>query len=563
MNGHDSLFARQSTGLAAQLLNRRRLLGGSAGLAVATSVSRLSSARVAASPLTQDEARGGSLVIGRGEDADSLDPIRSGSFATGDTIALIYDTLTTLDMDGSVVPNLAESWEVSEDGLTYTFTLREGIAFHDGTPFNAEAVKAHFDRTIDPASGGRSASWIDQLQETNVVGDNAVAMVLKAPWSPLLATLTVSAFGIPSPTAVAQFGDDYGQNPVGTGPFMFQEWVPGDHITLVKNPSYQCFLPYVENTGAPYLDEVVWRVIPETQSLITALEAGELSLANLPPQHVRNFVDRSGFTTYTKPDAGTLTNFVEFNFFKPPFDDVKVRQAFAHAIDVDTIIATVMEGQAVRNFCLLPVGLPGWDGAACEQHGYTYDPARASTLLDEAGWVLEGDVRMKDGQPLEIAMMTFAIDPFSRVVEVMQGNVAEVGFTMSIETLEVGTELATISQEDNPTNLDLINWGWPTSNLLYMMTHSDQPLGRYVTSDQGNVEKYSEIIAQTLSELDPTTSAEFYAQAEALLLDDCAAVPLYSDIYTYATPDTVKGFALGPLNSSYYGILVLQDTYVE
>jgi peptide/nickel transport system substrate-binding protein len=373
----------------------------------------------------------------------------------------------------------------------------------------------------------------------------------------------VSAFGIPSPTAVEASGEDFGQNPVGTGPFMFQEWVPGDHITLVKNPNYQCFLPYVENTGAPYLDEVIWRVIPETQSLITALEAGEVSLVNLPPQHVANFVDRSGFTTYSKPDAGTLTNFVEFNFFKPPFDDVRVRQAFAHAIDVDTIIATVMEGQAVRDFCFLPVGLPGWDGAACEQHGYAYDPAQAAALLDEAGWVLEGDVRTKDGQPLEIAMMTFAIDPFSRVVEVMQGNAAEVGFAMTIETLEVGAELATISQEDNPTNLDLINWGWPTSNLLYMMTHSDQPLGRYITTDQANVAEYTEVIEQTLTELDSAKSAELYAQAEALLLEDCAAVPLYSDIYTYATPETVKGFAIGPLNSSYYGILVLQDTYVE
>jgi peptide/nickel transport system substrate-binding protein len=502
-------------------------------------------------------------VIGRGEDADSLDPIRSGSFATGDTIALIYDPLTALDLDGSVVPNLAESWEVSEDGTSYTFTLREGIQFHDGTPLDAEAVKAHFDRTIDPDTGGRSASWIDQLQETNVVDARTVTLVLKAPWSPLLATLTVSAFGIPSPTAVEKFGEDYGQNPVGSGPFMFKEWVPGDHITLVKNPNYQCFLPYVENTGAPYLDEVIWRVIPETQSLITALESGELGLANLPPQHVQNFLDREGFTTYSKPDAGTLTNFVEFNLFKAPFDDVKVRQAFAHAIDVDTIIATVMEGQAVRNPCFMPVGLPGWNGEACAEHGYAYDPAQAMTLLDEAGWTMDGDVRMKDGQPLEIAMMTFAIDPFSRVVEVMQGNAAEVGFTMSIETLEVGTELATISQEDNPTNLDLINWGWPTSNLLWMMTHSDQPLGRYVTSDQANAAEYEKVITETLAELDPARLAELYAQAEALLLDDSAAVPLYSDIYTYATPDTVKGFAIGPLNSSYFGILVLQDTYIE
>jgi peptide/nickel transport system substrate-binding protein len=304
-------------------------------------------------------------------------------------------------------------------------------------------------------------------------------------------------------------------------------------------------------------------VIPETQSLIAAFEAGEVNLVNLPPQHVQTFLDREGFITYSKPEAGTLTNFVEFNFFKPPFDDVRVRQAFAHAIDVDTIIATVMEGQAVRNPCFMPVGLPGWNGEACAEHGYVYDPAAAMALLDEAGWVQEGEQRMKDGQPLEIAMMTFAIDPFSRVVEVMQGNAAEVGFTMSIETLEVGAELATISLEDNPTNLDLINWGWPTSNLLWMMTHSDQPLGRYVTSDQANAEAYEAVITETLAELAPARLAELYAEAEALLLDDCAAVPLYSDIYTYATPATVQGFAIGPLNSSYYGILVLQDTYVE
>lgn len=564
MDKHRSPVDRQASVLSARALSRRRLLGGSAGLAVAASLAQLP-ATMAAAPRAagQQAAKGGSLVIGRGEDAQSLDPIRAGSFATGDTLALIYDTLTALDMDGKVVPNLAESWEISPDGKEYTFRLRDGVLFHDETPLDAAAVKAHFDRTIDPASGGRSASWIDQLQETRVADPRTVTLVLKNPWAPLLATLTVSAFGIPSPTAVQSAGEDFGQKPVGSGPFLFREWIPGDRITLVKNPNYRCFLPYVENKGAPHLDEVVWRVIPETQSLITALEAGEVHLVNLPPQHVGSFIDRPGFTTYSKANAGTLTNFVEFNFFKPPFDDVKVRQAFAHSIDVDTIIATVIEGQAVRNFCLMPVGLPGWAGPECEQHGYPYDPERATALLDEAGWTQEGDVRTKAGQPLDITMMTFATDPFSRVVEVMQGNAAEVGFNMTIQTLEVGTELATISEDDNPTNLDLINWGWPTSNLLHMMTHSDQPLGRYPASNQANAAQFDTVIGQTLAELDPAKSADLYAQAEALLLDDCAAVPLYSDIYTYATPDTVKGFAIGPLNSSYFGILVLQDTFIE
>jgi peptide/nickel transport system substrate-binding protein len=538
------------------VVSRRRLLQAGAGLAAAATLTRVPGSVAA------QGTKGGTLVIGRAEDAQSLDPTQSGSFASGDTMALIYDTLTALAMDGSVVPNLAESWQVSADGKTYTFKLRQGITFHDGTALDAAAVKAHFDRTIDPKTGGRSASWIDQLQSTAVVDPQTVTMTLKNPWAPLLATLTVSAFGIPSPTAVQAAGKDFGQKPVGSGPFKFKEWVPGDHITLDKNPSYQCFLPYVTNKAAPFLDEVVWRVIPETQSQVAALEAGEVHLLNLAPQHVKDFVNRSGFTTYSNPKAGTLTNFVEFNFFKPPFDDVKVRQAFAHAIDVDTIIATVLEGQAVRNQVFMPVGLPGWNEQVGQQHGYAFDPGKAKALLDAAGWTGGGDVRQKNGQNLEIAMMTFSADPFSRVVEVMQGNAADVGFKMSIQTLEVGSELATISKADNPTNLDLINWGWPTSNLLWMMTHSDQPLGRYHTTTQANAAQFETVITQTLGELDAAKRADLYGQAEGLLLDDCAGVPLYSDIYTYATPDKVKGFALGPLNSSYYGILVLQDTYV-
>ncbi|MDP9367601.1 MAG: ABC transporter substrate-binding protein [Chloroflexota bacterium] len=561
-----SRFDDRLSGVASSALSRRRLLQGGAGLAAGAALTGLTdtASTDAVGAIIQGEGKGGTLVIGRGEDAQSLDPIRSGSFASGDTMALIYDTLTALDMDGNVVPNLAESWEISQDAKEYTFILREGIQFHDGTVLDANAVKAHFDRTIDPNVAGRSASWIDQLQETRVQDPRTVTLVLENPWAPLLATLPVSAFGIPSPTAVTAAGDDFGQRPVGSGPFMFKEWIPGDRITLAKNPNYRSFLPYVENKGAPFLDEVVWRVIPETQSLIAALEAGEIHLVNLPPQHVRSFTDRSGYTTYSKPEAATLTNFVEFNFFKPPFDDLKVRQAFAHAIDVDTIIATVMEGQAVRNFCFMPVGLPGWGGTACEEHGYGYDAERANALLEEAGWVdSNGDgVREKDGQALEVTMMTFSTDPFRRVVEVMQGYAAEVGFQMTIETLEVGAELATISLEDNPTNEDLINWGWPTSHLLYMMTHSDQPLGRYRQSNGANVARFEEVINQTLAELDQEKRAALYAEAETLLLQDAAGVPLYSDIYTYAAPDKVQGFAIGPLNSSSYGILVLQDTYI-
>jgi peptide/nickel transport system substrate-binding protein len=267
MNQHPSQPNDRRSPVVGRALSRRRLLQSAAGLAAGATLARLPH-RVAA-----QGTKGGTLVIARADDAQSLDPTQSGSFNSGDTMALIYDTLTALDMDGSVVPNLAQSWQISPDGKSYTFKLRQGITFHDGTTLDAAAVKAHFDRTIDPKTGGRSASWIDQLQSTQVVDPQTVTMTLKNPWAPLLATLTVSAFGIPSPTAVQAQGQNFGQNPVGSGPFKFKEWVPGDHITLVKNPNYQCFLPYVTNKGAPYLDQVIWRDIPEAQTQVAALEA--------------------------------------------------------------------------------------------------------------------------------------------------------------------------------------------------------------------------------------------------------------------------------------------------
>lgn len=506
-------------------------------------------------------SKGGRLVIARPEDSESLDPVRSGAFASIDVASLIYDSLVTLDMNRRVVGNLAESWSISPDGLVYTFKIRRGIKFHDGTVLDAQAVKAHFDRTIDPATAGRTANVISPCcRAIRVIGADTVQMTLKSPLAPFLGMLTNSAaFGIPSPTAVKKWGKDFGQHPVGTGPFMFKEWVPGDHITLVKNPNYRSFVPYVKNRGAPYLDEVVLRVVPETQSMMAAFQKGEVNLVLLPPRFVKQFQNRRGFTVYRRPSAGTMTNFVEFTYAKPPFDDVRVRKAAAHAIDAQSIIDTVLEGQAIRNPCFMPVGLSGWT-EQCKDWGYSYDPAKANSLLDSAGWVKGSDgIRTKDGKPLEILFTTFTRDPFRRIAEVIQAQLAKVGFKVDVQTFEVGTQLAKISATEIESHADFINWGSSDPHLLYFMTHSRQPLGRYRMVDQN----FEDVITSTLSQLDVEKRVGLYVEAQKILLQNAAGVPIYSDISNFGLTSNVKDFAIGPIVWSYMTIIVLQDAYVE
>jgi peptide/nickel transport system substrate-binding protein len=343
---------------------------------------------------------------------------------------------------------------------------------------------------------------------------------------------------------------------------MFKEWVPSDHITLVNNPSYQSFLPYASNTGAPLLEGVTFRVIPETQSLIASLEAGEILLAQLPPSQVKAFQNRSGFHLLSRPEAGTLINFVEFNFARPPFDDINVRKALAYSIDTDSIINSVLEGQAIRNYGFMPVGLPGWS-PDLERSGYQYDPQQAASLLDSAGWTIGPDnVRQKGGQKLDLQFYTFAIEPFSRVAELMQAQVAQTGFKLNIQTFEVATDLQKISQPTLDHHLDLINWGSSNTYLLHVMTHSRQPLGRYTSGRVGNADQYEQLLNGAIAETDPAKAADQFVQSQTVLLSDVAAVPLYTDIYSYAVSDRVKDFKIGPVISSYLGILVYQDAYV-
>lgn len=504
-------------------------------------------------------AVGGSIILGRSGDSDTLDPKFTNASISWQVFSNIYDPLLSRNMELEYEPLVAESFETSEDGLSYTFKIREGLKFHDGTPVNAEAVAFTFNRILDPESPGPTVSWLGPLEGVEAVDELTAQFNLSEPFSPLLGNAAASAYyGIVSPDAVKKFGDDYGKNPVGSGPFKFKEWVSGERITLVRNDDYVNHRSFNTNQGAPYLEQLVFRNIPEEQTQVAAFETGEINLIAMPPQQLDRFQDQDAYELHI-PEQSTGIMFLEFSMaetngkleFVAPVNDVNVRKAMAHAIDSQTIVDRVLFGLAVRNFGLMPTGNLGYT-PEIEEFGYHYDPEKAKSLLEEAGWT-EGDdgVRQKDGKPLEMVFWTWSDTTQQRTAEVIQAQLAEVGISANLEVMEVATLLARLT-DDNQSQIDLMSWGWSEADLLYMMTSGSSQFGLY----QEYSPEYKEQVTAARQTSDLDERAQHYFEAMKIALADVAVVPLWSAVTAWGTRAEVIDFHLGPK-----GYVTYHDAY--
>lgn len=490
--------------------------------------------------------RGGSLVHVRSADSDTLDPQRTVAGSSWFVFSNIFDSLVGKNMDLEFEPVIAETYEISDDGLTYTFAIRDGLSFHDGTPVNAEAVKFTFDRATNPDAPAQALSFISAYQSSELVDEKTIAMTLSEPSAPFMSNIAVEYFGILSQAAVEEQGDAFGKNPVGSGPWIFEEWLEGEQITLKPNPDYVNVRSYVENKTAPLADELIFKVIPEGSTQIAAMETGEANHIIMPKAEVRNFEDNDDFNLFFA-EGGTNIVYIEFAteaqeewgepVFLPPFDDVNVRQAVAYAVNAEEIVESVLEGLADRNFGFMPTGLFAYD-PAIDEFGYAYDPDRASELLDAAGWTMSGDVREKDGESLEVTMWTYADPTMERVVQVLQSQLGEVGIKINLEILEIGTLIARLPE--NAHNLDLIGVGWPEADILYIMADFGWGLGNYNPTD------YMELISEARKTSDLDERKRLYFDAQKLALEDVMGVPIWTDLAVIMTSNTVKGFKLGP-----------------
>src|SRR4030088_2056918 len=277
------------------------------------------------------QKQGGSITLGLEVVIPGFDPLKVGVFDPSAQMAAaaIFDTLTYLDDKAVPQPKLALSWTHSDDFKTWTFKLRPGVKFHDGTPFNAEAAKANFDRQKDPANKCRCAFYIAGIHDVQAPDELTLVYNLTDPAVNLPAILTIQSSNnvIQSPTAWKTRGDDYNRNPVGTGPYILKSWTAGDRMVLEKNPDYW-------NKGHPYLDRIVLKPSPDAQSRSASLRSGEAD--NIwdnaaDPHNIQTYRKDPKMTVHTYAGSGAVV--AAFNTKVAPFDDVRVRQALGMAID--------------------------------------------------------------------------------------------------------------------------------------------------------------------------------------------------------------------------------------
>jgi peptide/nickel transport system substrate-binding protein len=350
-------------------------------------------------------ADGGELIYGLTLVVSGIDPHIHSSSELGIPLNSVYDTLVYLTSDYKFVPGLAESWEISDDMQTYTFKLRKDVKFHDGTPFNAEAVKDNFDRIINPdTKSAKAKTMLPGYKGTEVVDDYTAKVMFEAPVASFLDSVAQVYLGMASPTAFKKWGPaDYQAHQVGTGPFKFSEadYVPKEKIVLVKNPDYNWGPSVYKHTGPAYLDKITFKFYPDAATRAAALESGGVHvIGELPPTDMERLKQDPKYQVMVVPVAGPPL-MVFMNSAKAPTDDLKVRQALIYGTDRAAIVKTIFRG-------LSPVAYGPWSSTSIGydkslESLYPYDPEKAKALLDEAGWKLGSDgIREKDGQKLAL-----------------------------------------------------------------------------------------------------------------------------------------------------------------
>ncbi|MFN8593152.1 MAG: ABC transporter substrate-binding protein [Thermomicrobiales bacterium] len=536
--------------LEARGIDRRqilRLLGAGAGAAALTGMPVMSG-RGGTAVFAQDAAPGGTLTYARDGDADSLDPHKTTTTLSWQVQGQIYETLTAFDADGNIVPNLAKSWEISDDGLTYTFHLQEGVTFHDGTPLNAEAVKFTFDRFMAEETANPSKASIGPLTGTEAVDDLTVTMTFESPFAPLLSFLTDPFAGIVSPAGVKAAGDDFGNKPVGSGPFMFKEWVKGDRIVLDRFPDYKGFHPMYQHEGPAYLDQVIYRTMPEEQARLAALETGEVNMAEPPLEEVARLQGDASYTVYVAPNTGQLV-FFEFAVHRAPFDDARVRQAVGYGVDTAALVSIGLNDLVQATQCTVGPGILGGDSEVCKTSGFSHDPEKAKSLLAEAGY---GDA------PLEVTLATWTGGNREDVAQLIQNQLNQAGFNVKLETMDIGSLNARVKAENNTNEgggfFDMMGWAWFDPDILYALFHSPGWVDGFSSPE------LDAMLEEQRQTTDRDARLAKIDEIQKYILENAAMVPLYSPGWNWilASPASVKGFQFAPFNRA-----LLYDVSIE
>lgn len=443
------------------------------------------------------------LSVGVEFNLTKLDPTNINDTLTMAALRTVYQGLLGFDKDFKIVPLLAERYEASSDAKEFTFYLRKGVKFHDGTDFNAEAVKFNLDRLTNPDNKLSRRALVSMIDHVDVVDDYTVKVTLKEPYGAFASSLAHPGTMMISPAAIKKYGKDIDRNPVGTGPFTFKKW-SGDILEVTRNDNYWGTKPSV--------DGVIIRSVPESGARFAMLQAGEL-------QYVPDFPTELVQVAQKIPtlDVTTAPSIYEFyasmNMMKKPFDDVRVRQALNYAVNKEAFCKVVLNGYCEPATSPIPPLLKFYTNVG----QYEFNPEKAKKLLAEAGY--------PNGFQTEI----FSRNSTSviRAMQFLQQELAKVNVKVTVTPLEAGVEADRVwgAQSPEQSTVQMLYSGWSASTgdadygLRPLLATASFPPNMYNTSYYKN-ETVDQALADGLKTADDAKRADAYAKVQKIVFDD-------------------------------------------
>ncbi len=474
-----------------------------------------------------------SLIFASSADATTLDPHNTTDSQSDQIIWMVYNALIRYDTQMNFVPDLATSWEVADDGLTWTFHLRQGIRFHDGAPFNAEAVQKNFERVLDPEQIHKRRSLFSPIDHVEVVDDYTVRIVTKHPFGAFEPTMAHVSAAIVSPTFAEKYGKDFGlsaEATSGTGPYKVVRWKKDLEVILERNDDYW------GEKGK--LEQVIYRPIPEAASRVIALETGDVDvITHIPAPDVPR-LEQLNDINVTKIISIGAQQF-RFHCKREPFTDTKVRQAISFAVDRRTILENLVPGLASPSTGPLTPVMRG----RADLGEIPYDPERARELLAEAGY--------PDGFKTTI-WTTPRYNMGVELAEAVAAQLGEIGIVADIEVLEWGTMRGYwegLEPEDCPLEIFIMGAGassadadWGLRPIFMTQPRNENNYGYYSN------EEFDDLIIQAMKEIDTDKRNALYRRAQEIVyLEDPGAIWMYDNYHIFAARAAVADITASPL----------------
>ena len=454
-------------------------------------------------------------------DAAGLSPIDTNDQPSTNVIAQVYETLFTLNPKTmEPEPLLAESYE-NPDPNTWVIKLKKGIKFHDGTDFNAEAVKYTFEQIKDPNRAAPRASLLAPIDSIDVQDEHTVVIKTKEPYGPMLAALAHSNASIVSPTADKK--GDINKNPVGTGPFKFVEWVPGDHVTLTRNDDYW--------KKPAKLKKVTFKVVPEASTAISMLQTGEVQFIDAIQSDLLSRV-KSLKNVNLKISEGTRVSYLGFNMDKAPFNELPFRQAVAYGVDQEAYVKQ-LNGLGEYNESIIGPKVFGYNEKAKEA-GYPYNPEKAKQIVKEHGY-----------SSTPITILVGNTGNYMKMAEIVQSQLSEIGLKVKIESMEWGSFL----DAARTGNFEMTFLGWANSTgdgseLLYPNLHSNN-IGSSNNVRYNNPE-FDKLVDESRSTVDQEVRKQKLNEANLMVIKDAPMIVMDHGMVSVAYDKSVSGLTVDP-----------------